>query len=150
MVKQHVVKLSIRNDTMFVMTYASHWFDSGRVANDFVWPVTVKSNESHTVLLYEKDWALSGCSGYVQYLMGGKPVTIAFSNPSVGHNKVGVGLGTDGYGVSKHIEGNIRQFLFFFYIDSHVIGCGCGVGKGSIHMLLCVGVPWEMGRGVHN
>ena len=35
---------------------------------------------------------MAGCSGYVQYKVLGVVLTIGFSNPSVGNNKVGVGL----------------------------------------------------------
>ena len=35
---------------------------------------------------------MAGCSGYVQYSMSGVILTIGFSNPSVGNNKVGVGF----------------------------------------------------------
>ena len=35
---------------------------------------------------------MAGCSGYVQYAMSGVILTIGFSNPSVGNNKVGVGF----------------------------------------------------------
>lgn len=97
MVKNHTIKLTITNETNFVMTYISEWFDSGRLADSFEWPEAIRSKETVTVVLYEKNFSIAGCSGYVQYLMGGAPVTIAFSNPSVGMNKVGVGPGTDGY-----------------------------------------------------
>ena len=35
---------------------------------------------------------MAGCSGYVQFRISGIILTIAFSNPSVGNNKVGVGM----------------------------------------------------------
>ena len=43
---------------------------------------------------------MAGCSGYVTYAMGGTEVTIAFSNPSAGRNKFGVGI--TGKEVSDH------------------------------------------------
>ena len=50
----------------------------------------IPGHESH-ILNYERDWALAGCSGYVTYRMFDTDITIAFSNPSVGNNKLGVG-----------------------------------------------------------
>ena len=35
---------------------------------------------------------MAGCSGYVQYEISGQVLTIGFSNPSAGKNKVGIGL----------------------------------------------------------
>ena len=92
MVKQHNVMLSIQNNSPFVMTFHEVWFDSGRVGDGFSWPKTIARNDNPTILCYERDWALAGCSGYVTYKMNGNIVTIAFSNPSAGNNKVGVGV----------------------------------------------------------
>ena len=91
MVKEHTIKLNINNDTLYTFTFMRDWFDSGRLAEGFTWPSIIQSKFNHTVVLYEAHWSLAGCSGYVQYMMGYTPVTIAFSNPSVGMNKVGVG-----------------------------------------------------------
>ena len=99
MVKQHTIKLDIRNNTNFPLTYHGMWFDSGRVGDHFAWPKTIVPNENHTIVCYERDWALSGCSGYVQYVMNGNIITIAFSNPSAGTNKVGVGVEESGKAV---------------------------------------------------
>ena len=76
------------------MTYVTQWFDSGRVADNFDWPKCIKPTEAQTIVCYERDWSMAGCSGYVQYLVDGSTITIAFSNPSAGGNKVGVGMGT--------------------------------------------------------
>lgn len=45
------------------------------------------------ILSYEKDNSLGGCSGYTRYEMNGTIITFAFSNPSSGKNKLGVGVG---------------------------------------------------------
>ena len=92
MVKQHTIKLVITNKTPFIMMFHSFWFDSGRVADHFSWPKIINKGEVHTIVCYERNWSMAGCSGYVQYNMNGNIVTIAFSNPSVGSNKVGVGV----------------------------------------------------------
>nr|XP_012567076.1 uncharacterized protein LOC100199298 isoform X3 [Hydra vulgaris] len=109
MVKQHNIKLTIKNSTPFAMTFISNWFDSGRVADQFSWPKEILSNETQTILCYERDWAMSGCSGYVQYLMNGSLVTIGFSNPSVGTNKLGVSAGVDGKQFWEVIESKEYQ-----------------------------------------
>lgn len=44
---------------------------------------------------------MGGCSGFVQYKMNGSVATIAFSNPSVGHNKLGFGADVNGTKVSE-------------------------------------------------
>lgn len=97
MVKTHNVLVKISNKSGFDMTYKDDWYDSGRVADGFSWPKSISNDDHQDVLNYERDYSLFGCSGYVTYGMGGVNVTIAFSNPSVGSNKLGVG--TDGKGV---------------------------------------------------
>ena len=73
------------------MTYVSDWYEHGRLAEGFQWPKTIKPGQERDVLNYELDWSLAGCSGYVTYNMFDTDITIAFSNPSVGVNKLGVG-----------------------------------------------------------
>lgn len=97
MVKIHNNLVKIYNNSGFDMTYKEEWYDSGRVADGFSWPKSISNGDHREVLNYERDWSLAGCSGYVTYEMGGHQVTIAFSNPSVGVNKLGVG--TNGKGV---------------------------------------------------
>jgi len=75
------------------MTYVRDWYDSGRVADSYSWDETIKPGSGKDVLNYERDWALAGCSGYVTYKIFDTEITIAFSNPSVGTNKLGVGTG---------------------------------------------------------
>ena len=53
-------------------------------------------NDGHScnILSYKVDCGvhvLTGCSGYVAYEMGHTVVTFAFSNPTLGWNKLGVG-----------------------------------------------------------
>lgn len=93
MVKLHNCLVEITNKTQFPMTYVLDWYDSGRVADGFTWPPTINANDHQTVLSYERDGALAGCSGYVTYNMNDTEVTIAFSNPDIGSNKLGVGTG---------------------------------------------------------
>ncbi|XP_066917806.1 uncharacterized protein [Clytia hemisphaerica] len=92
MVKKHNIKLKITNGTGSSLKYHGEWFDSGRLADGFRWPELIQDGGKETVLCYERDWAMAGCSGYVQYRINGQVLTIGFSNPSAGKNKVGVGL----------------------------------------------------------
>lgn len=100
MVKSHTVKLHIKNETPFLLTYVTHWFDSGRVADNFEWPKAIKPQGEQTIVCYERNWSMAGCSGFVQYMMNGNTLTVGFSNPSVGDNKVGVGIAQTGNQVS--------------------------------------------------
>ena len=93
MVKDHNVLVKIANHSGYEMEYVGDWYDSGRVADGFSWR-NIRPEDDHSVVLnYEKDYSLAGCSGYVQFRMSGVLVTIAFSNPVIGYNKLGVGTG---------------------------------------------------------
>jgi hypothetical protein len=94
MSKSHVVKLTIKNETGYEMTNPIPWFDSGRVADGWSIPTVIRSGEVHIVEMYEKDWSTAGCSGSINYDIGDGVITIAFSNPSVGSNKLGCGPAT--------------------------------------------------------
>ena len=93
MVKTHNCIVKINNGTKSDFTYGTDWYDSGRLADSFSWPKTIKPGQQTNVLSYEKDWSWAGCSGYVTYKMFDTDITIAFSNPSAGDNKLGVGTG---------------------------------------------------------
>ena len=90
MPKIHSIIVKIQNNSGFDMSYHSHWYDSGRLGDGYCWK-SIPDNDHKEVLSYERDFALAGCSGYVQYIMGGTFIAIAFSNPSVGSNKFDVG-----------------------------------------------------------
>jgi hypothetical protein len=91
MVKLHNVHLVIQNDSGVEMHSPSTWFDSGRLADSYEWPSNIPNGHNLDVLLYEKDWAVTGCSGTVTYTINNTPVTFGFSNPLSGTNKLGVG-----------------------------------------------------------
>ena len=106
------------------MTYKSDWYDSGRLADDFSWPKSIPNEDHETILSYEKDWSWAGCSGYVTYEMGGVQVTIAFSNPSVGSNKLGVG--TNGKGVWDDMDDqDYKQFVVPITINGETLNFNC-------------------------
>lgn len=85
----HNCLMEIKNDTIFDMTYVRDWYDCGRVADACAW--TDIAPGDYLVVLNEQDGLLSGCSGYVTYRMSGTEFSIAFSNPLIGTNKLGVG-----------------------------------------------------------
>jgi len=59
----------------------------------FLGETQLNQEKKKDVLSYELDWLMAGCSGYVTYRMFDTNITIAFSNPTVGGNKLGVGTG---------------------------------------------------------
>ena len=124
MVKTHNCLVEIENKTMFQMTYVREWYSSGRVANGFKW-TDIASDGHLRVNNYERDAALAGCSGYVTYQIAGTEFSIAFSNPSVGKNKLGVGLdgGTTWENMSYH---NYERFVE-----------GVDLGGGVILVCIC-------------
>jgi hypothetical protein len=125
MVKSHNIKLKITNHSSFQMTYKSDWYDSGRLADDYSWPSVINNDDHATVLNYERDWATTGCSGYVQYDMGGTTVTFSFSNPLVGSNKLGVGTGSGG-NVWDAMDGhNYDPFVVKLTINNVALNFNC-------------------------
>ncbi|MBL4762543.1 MAG: hypothetical protein JKY93_07585 [Gammaproteobacteria bacterium] len=93
MPKSHVVKLTITNNSGYAMTKPSSWFDSGRVADGWNIPTTIASGGTDIVEMYERDNASAGCSGYINYTLNAGTITVAFSNPASGSNKLGCGTG---------------------------------------------------------
>lgn len=94
--KLHNCLIKIANNSGMDMKLQKDWFDSGRVADGFEWPHVIETRNHADVLCYEKDFSLAGCSGYVTYKMGTTDITISFSNPILGWNKLGVGTTYDG------------------------------------------------------
>ena len=126
MVKTHNCLLKITNNSGMDMNFSSDWFDSGRVADGFDWAPVIKDGNSSNTLCYEKDWSFAGCSGYVTYKMGSTEVTIGFSNPLVGFNKLGVG--TDGSTVwDEMTDHDYKNFNVFLTVSgvSLVFHCKC-------------------------
>ena len=96
MVKSYNIVLKIHNHTSFEMIHYDTWFDSGRVADGFKWTKKIGPNDHAKTLCYERNWSFLGCSGWVQYRMNETVVTIGFSNPRVGYNKLGIGTNGEG------------------------------------------------------
>ena len=112
MVKVHNVRVEITNKTPFNMTYSTDWYNSGRLADTYSWPQTIGSGRTADVLNYERDWSLAGCSGFVTYVVDGTDITIAFSNPLFGTNKLGVGIEGKGVWDSMGCQ-DYRPFRYF-------------------------------------
>jgi hypothetical protein len=100
MSKSHIVNISIINSTDLELQYNHDWFDSGRLADDNHWPTTIKAGDTVHIECYEKDWALTGCSGWVKYIVNtpqyqGKELFFCFSNPLAGKNGIAFGANTN-------------------------------------------------------
>lgn len=139
MPKSHVVKLMITNKTPFLMKYKSDWFDSGRIADGWSWPEEILPGDTEIIECYEKDNALAGCSGYVTYNIGydemTADMTIAFSNPSSGKNKLGVGKGKAVWdNMSDH---GYKPFTEHFVLEGRdrpvMIICNCQCTGGEVN-----------------
>lgn len=134
MVKEHNVRINIDNQSGKEMAFANDWFDSGRLADENPqWPQKIGSGENATILCYERDWAVAGCSGHVTYTMGGTPVTIAFSNPLVGCNKLGVGA--DGQNVWELMDNHGYQpfVIYLVLADNTTLTFKCQCTGGEIN-----------------
>ena len=95
MTKTHTIILTITNETDYDLIKWGDWFDSGRLGDGWEWPISIPAHGGkEKVVLYENDWSLSGCSGYVIYQFKDYGlITISFSNPAIGQNKVNAGTG---------------------------------------------------------
>ena len=95
------------------------------------WPKTINAGEHQKVLNYERDWSMAGCSGYVTYKMNNTNVTIAFSNPLLGVNTLGVGTG--GMKVWDYMD-NHRYQGFTEKLncpDGVILSCHCECTSGN-------------------
>ena len=97
MTKIHKVRVIIFNKSGLDMVYKAENYIHGEIAASSRKWMDVKNNDVGDFLSQETDFSLVGCSGFVTYRVGDKLVTIAFSNPQVGVNKLEVG--TEGEGV---------------------------------------------------
>ena len=86
--KEYNCRVKIFNNLKSKMTYVRDLYDSGRMADSFFWPQIIEPGHAADILNYERNWSFAGCSGYVTYEMLYMEITIAFSNPDVGSNKL--------------------------------------------------------------
>ncbi|XP_074620183.1 uncharacterized protein LOC141878991 [Acropora palmata] len=142
MVKTHNCLVEIENKTIFPMTYVREWYSSGRVADGFTW-TDVASAGHLKVNNYERDAALAGCSGYVTYQIAGTEFSIAFSNPSVGKNKLGVGL--DGIRTWENMSyHSYERFVQDVDLGGVILVCTCQcTGGDTNHCVVEVDSQWS-------
>ena len=130
MVKTHNCLVEIKNDTLFDMKYVRAWYSSGQVAYGSRW-ADVVSDGHLRVNNYERVGALPECSGYVTYQIGGTEFSIAFSNPFIGTNKLGVGLD----GVRTWVNMSYHNYEpFIDYVDlggELILVCNCVCTGGN-------------------
>ena len=93
MTKTHKVRVVIFNKSGLDMVYKENKYIHGEIAPSSRKWEDVKNDDIGDFLSQEIDFSLVGCSGYVKYLIGDIMVSIAFSNPEVGVNKLNVGTG---------------------------------------------------------
>lgn len=127
---QHVVQLTINNDTGKELTYQSDWFDSGGLSGNSQFPKSIGATP--ITVKMQKTSGPKGCSGYVNYLIDGKTITFAFSNPSVGTNKLGVG--NNGKGVWDDMGSHdYEPFSERFEIDNAICVADCICTGGDLN-----------------
>ncbi|MCF1458284.1 MAG: hypothetical protein LPH21_12230 [Shewanella sp.] len=135
MIKIQKVEMTITNNTGFELTGPVAWFDSGRLGDGMEWPSSIDAYGGQAkVELYEKDGAVfAGCSGYVNYFWGGKGIiTFAFSNPFIGSNKVGVGVG--GKSVWDNMDDHgYKEFTVKFKVNDLKLKAVCSCTGGDIN-----------------
>ena len=102
----HKVILHIKNGSGHVMTYRTDKFVHGHLDGSS-WPAKIPNAGHPSITCSALDGSILGCSGYVTYTMGGSEVTIAFSNPEIGTNKLGVG--TSGEEVWENMDNHDYQ-----------------------------------------
>lgn len=117
----HHINLTINNSTTKVLYLDEVWFWKGNLDGSQVFPKTIVAGATTTV----KSKGSSHCSGYVSYITGNSRITIGFSNPSSGRNKLGIGL----TGIKVWDDMTDHGYKLFTEIlqlnDSSVITCQC-------------------------
>ncbi len=134
MAKTHVIYLLVTNSSGYDMTYSSCTFDSGRLADSWNWLQTIRAdgNQYRIAECYEKDWSFAGCSGYVNYTLNSQIVTIGFSNPVMGTNKLGIG--TTGKSVyDKMDDHNYATFTVNLTISGETMTATCLCTSGDVN-----------------
>ncbi len=87
---KHHVKLTIINNTSKPLKYIPDpWFESGGLAEGSGFKDLQPKESSVTDML--DNFGFAGCSGFVNFSNNHQVLTIAFSNPNLGGNKIGVG-----------------------------------------------------------
>lgn len=127
----HNVVLTITNDTTTPLAFNSVWLQSGQLSSPASWPKQIGPHGGFVQGTLTNSSA--GVSGYVIYNWGVYAITIAFSNPSSGTNKVGVGIAT-GTGDSNTVwsdmgSNDYKPFTVAIPNTNLVIYCLCTGGE---------------------
>ncbi len=135
MVKIHNVRVKINNKSGYVMKYQTDWYHRGRLADSYEWPMEIGDGGNCDILNYETDNTIYGCSGYVQYNIGGTVVTIAFANPTYGYNKLGVGTGSGKEVWDKKGTHTSSPFVVTIRIGSGVLDFHCACTRSTTNLV---------------
>lgn len=117
----HNVKLTINNQSGSTLFLDDVWFWKGGLDTTEFFPLQIPNNVSIRV----DSSGSEHCSGYVSYITGNSRITIGFSNPSSGSNKLGVGL--TGKDVWENMTNNdYKPFEKQLTLnDSSIVVCKC-------------------------
>ena len=139
----HMVELTVTNNLGedLIPKQDYNWFDSGGMKTT---QSSIINGYASTVLFQETDY-LKGCSGYIVYagIQSGILLFIAFSNPYVGKNKLGVNdlYSTDRNEISangqalweKMSDHDYKPFqVFLAFYKSTIANCQCSGGKTNV------------------
>lgn len=104
------VYLHITNYGAEVLVYNSCWFNTGQFPNGFAPPQSIAIGES-VIIPFVPSPGKSESSGYVNYVTSdlNAPITFAASCPSVGTNKVGLGI-TSGDGKNNTVWAGMTDY----------------------------------------
>jgi hypothetical protein len=93
------VNVTVDNQTPHEMVYTSDWFDSGEWSTDKI--LTIPAGSKVTLCFRGTLSVAPGVSGTVTYNINGHAMTLGFSDPVAGSNKVGIG--NDGHKVWENM-----------------------------------------------
>ena len=138
MTKTHKVRVIIFNKSGLDMVYKEDKYLHGEIAASSRKWENVKNNDIGDFLSQESDFSLFGCSGFVKYHIGDEMVTIAFSNPQVGVNKLEVGTGGEGVWESMDNQG-YDKFERPINVSSEIkltFHCQCTPGETNVCVII--------------
>ena len=122
--------LTINNNSGFTMTYVREWYKYGSRAPGQEWPIRIENGQTVQVISIAP--SLGSVSGFVIYATGSEEVTYAFSAPSVGDNKLGVGTG--GKEVWENMESHdYKPFRVILTLGSTKVYFDCLATGGGVN-----------------
>lgn len=125
-------KVKIANHSTLPLQYVTSWYSHGGAVDD--WPMHIGNGDEVVVLnASEADERAPGVSGFVVYKLHGQDIAIAFSNPTVGHNKLEVGLAseeTGGKNVWKEMESHGQPWAKTIVAGDRAFNVACSMTSG--------------------